>query len=139
MAHEVAVMYTGQIVERGTVFQVLKEPKHPYTLGLLNSIPGEELKGSKLNVIRGTVPNPLELPKGCTFAPRCPYVMDICRKQEPRMVEVAAGQWAHCWLYQSANGTVQKPMNLPTWNEASEAYDRRNATTTANAPAVEAR
>ncbi len=127
MADDVAVMYTGQIVERGSVYQVLKEPKHPYTLGLLNSIPSETSKGQKLNVIRGTVPNPLELPQGCTFAPRCPYVMDICRKQEPKMVQIAPGHTAHCWLYQSQGGIPHQPQNLPSWNAASEDYAQREA------------
>ncbi len=127
MAHEVAVMYTGQVVERGSVYQVLKQPLHPYTLGLLNSIPGEALKGQKLNVIRGVVPNPLTLPKGCTFAPRCPYVMDICRTQEPRLVNTGDNHLAHCWLYQTPNGQVQMPMNRLSWNDASEAFNQRLA------------
>ena len=127
MAQDVAVMYTGQVVERGTVYQVLKEAKHPYTQGLLNSIPGEELKGRALNVIRGTVPNPLELPRGCTFAPRCPFVMDICLKQVPKMVDVGAGHQAHCWLYQTPGGAVRQALNLPDWNQASQDYDRRLA------------
>jgi oligopeptide/dipeptide ABC transporter ATP-binding protein len=125
MAQEVAVMYTGQIVERGTVFQVLKQPLHPYSMGLLNSIPDESLKGQKLNVIRGVVPNPLELPKGCTFAPRCPFVMDICRRQEPKLLDVGDGHLAHCWLYQSPNGQVRLPVQPKSWNEASEDFDRR--------------
>ena len=127
MAQEVAVMYTGQVVERGSVYQVLKEPLHPYTLGLLNSIPGEGLKGQKLSVIRGTVPNPLELPKGCTFAPRCPYVMDICRRQEPKLLDIGGGHTAHCWLYQTPDGRVQLPTSRPSWNEASRNFDQRMA------------
>jgi peptide/nickel transport system ATP-binding protein len=132
MAQDVAVMYTGQIVERGTVYQVLKRPKHPYTMGLLNSIPGEGLKGGKLNVIRGAVPNPLELPKGCTFAPRCPFVMDICRRQEPKLLNSGDGQLVHCWLYQTPDGRPQASVNTKTWAEASEDLERRTAALQAN-------
>ena len=127
MAQEVAVMYTGQIVERGTVYEVLKEPLHPYTLGLLNSIPSENQKGQKLNVIRGVVPNPLSLPVGCTFAPRCPYVMDICRRQTPKLLNVTGGHQAHCWLYQTPNGQVQIPTNRPSWAQATEDFNVRLA------------
>jgi oligopeptide/dipeptide ABC transporter ATP-binding protein len=127
MAQEVAVMYTGQVVERGTVYQVLKQPLHPYTMGLLNSIPSEGLKGEKLNVIRGSVPNPLELPKGCTFSTRCPFVMDICTRQEPKLLDVGEGHLAHCWLYQTPNGQVQLPMQRKSWDEASRDFDQRLA------------
>jgi oligopeptide/dipeptide ABC transporter ATP-binding protein len=133
MAQEVAVMYTGQIVERGTVYQVLKEPLHPYTMGLLNSIPNEESKGEKLNVIRGVVPNPLELPKGCTFAPRCPFVMDICRRQVPKLLDIGGNHLAHCWLYQTPNGQVNIPTNRPSWDQASRDFDARLAAAQKNA------
>ena len=128
MAQEVAVMYTGQIVERGSVYQVLKQPLHPYTMGLLNSIPTEVQKGQKLNVIRGTVPNPLELPTGCTFSTRCPFVMDICRRQEPKLLDTGEGHLAHCWLYQTPNGQVQMPLQRKSWDEASRDFDQRMAT-----------
>ncbi len=104
MADDVTVMYTGGVVEHGTVYQVLKEPKHPYTQGLLNSIPGTAMKGQKLNVIKGAVPNPLNLPKGCTFAPRCPHVMDICWRQSPKLLDVGKNHLVHCWLYQQPSG-----------------------------------
>jgi oligopeptide/dipeptide ABC transporter ATP-binding protein len=106
MADDVTVMYTGQVVEHGTVYQVLKEPKHPYTQGLLASIPSAAIKGQRLHAIRGSVPNPLNLPKGCTFAPRCPYVMDICRRQEPRLVDVGQGHMVHCWLHQTSRSST---------------------------------
>jgi peptide/nickel transport system ATP-binding protein len=133
MAQEVAVMYTGQIVERGSVFQVLKQPLHPYTMGLLNSIPGESLKGVKLNVIRGSVPNPLELPKGCTFSTRCPFVMDICTRQEPKLLDVGESHLAHCWLYQTPNGQVQIPMQPKSWDDASRDFEQRVAAAQAKA------
>src|SRR5579859_4156803 len=80
MADQVIVMYTGKVVEEGDVISVLKSPKHPYTVGLLNSIPSLGVKDQRLNVIPGTVPSPLNLPKGCTFAPRCPHVMGVCHE-----------------------------------------------------------
>ncbi|MCA1598561.1 MAG: ABC transporter ATP-binding protein, partial [Chloroflexi bacterium] len=99
MADEVVVMYTGKVVEHGSVQQVLKTPKHPYTVGLLNSIPSIGQKGGRLNVIPGTVPSPLNLPKGCPFAPRCPHAMAICREQEPILKTLDDGSAARCWLY----------------------------------------
>jgi peptide/nickel transport system ATP-binding protein len=99
MADEVVVMYTGKVVEHGTVLQVLKTPKHPYTVGLLNSIPSLGQKGTRLNVIPGTVPSPLNLPRGCPFAPRCPHVMAICREEHPPLKTLDDGSAARCWLY----------------------------------------
>ena len=99
MADNVVVMYTGKVVEHGTVMQVLKTPKHPYTVGLLNSIPSLGQKGTRLNVIPGTVPSPLNLPRGCPFAPRCPHVMAICREEHPPLKTLDDGSAARCWLY----------------------------------------
>jgi oligopeptide/dipeptide ABC transporter ATP-binding protein len=99
MADDVIVMYTGKVVERGTVHQVLKAPKHPYTVGLLNSIPSIGEKGQRLNVIPGTVPSPLNLPKGCPFAPRCPHAMAVCREERPPLKELPDGSATRCWLY----------------------------------------
>ncbi len=99
MADEVVVMYTGKIVEHGTAYQVLKTPKHPYTVGLLNSIPTIGQKGHKLNVIPGTVPSPLNLPHGCPFAARCPHVMPVCRDEPPPLKTLTDGSETRCWLY----------------------------------------
>ena len=96
MADNVVVMYTGKVVEHGTVMQVLKTPKHPYTVGLLNSIPSLGQKGTRLNVIPGTVPSPLNLPRGCPFAPRCPHVMAICREEHPPLKTLDDGSAARC-------------------------------------------
>jgi oligopeptide/dipeptide ABC transporter ATP-binding protein len=106
-------MYTGEVVEHGTVYQVLKEAKHPYTQGLLNSIPGTAKKGQRLNVIKGSVPNPLKLPKGCTFAPRCPHVMDICWRQSPRLLDVGRNHLVHCWLYQQSSSAAFEQHLVP--------------------------
>jgi peptide/nickel transport system ATP-binding protein len=83
MVDRVIVMYAGQIVEQDNVFNIFKNPKHPYTKGLLNSTPKIHQLKDQLESIEGNVPIPSELPVGCKFHPRCPYAMDICRKQEP--------------------------------------------------------
>ena len=98
-AHEVVVMYAGRIVERGSVEQIFEEPKHPYTQGLLASIPSRGTKGKRLNVIKGTVPHPFNLPPGCTFAPRCPHAFDRCPTAFPGAMEVGPGHRAACFLY----------------------------------------
>jgi peptide/nickel transport system ATP-binding protein len=117
MADDVTVMYTGAAVEHGSVYQVLKEARHPYTQGLLNSIPGAGMKGLRLNVIKGTVPNPLNLPMGCTFAPRCPHVMNVCLRQPPPLLNVGPQHLVRCWLYQQSE--IKKPAEkdaLPSGN-----------------------
>ena len=136
MAQDVAVMYTGQVVERAQSIKCLKSRSHPYTMGLLNSIPNEESKGEKLNVIRGVVPSPLELPTGCTFAPRCPFVMDICRRQEPKLLDVGGNHSAHCWLYQTPDGRINIPTNRPSWDQASRDFEVRLAAAQKARPAL---
>ena len=102
MAELVAVMYAGRIVERADVVTLFEEPKHPYTQGLLSSIPTLNTpKHQRLNVISGSVPNMLRLPPGCRFAPRCPYLMTRCREQEPSLIDVGASR-AACWLYEES-------------------------------------
>ena len=80
---DVVVMYAGRVVESGTVDEVLLAPKHPYTKGLLESIPSKGKRGQRLNVIKGTVANPFNLPAGCNFAPRCPYAFGPCSHARP--------------------------------------------------------
>ncbi|HEV8635644.1 MAG TPA: ABC transporter ATP-binding protein [Chloroflexota bacterium] len=100
MADEVAVMYAGQIVEQADVLSLFKDPKHPYTQGLLASIPtlatGQD---QRLNVIQGTVPNLLRLPIGCRFAARCPHVMPVCREVDPLLGTLDDGRKVRCHLY----------------------------------------
>ena len=96
MSDFVAVMYLGRIVEYSDVRTILKKPKHPYTKGLLNSIPQIGRK-ERLIPITGTVPDPFEVPTGCSFAPRCPYAMEKCR-EEPPLVAVNPGHKVSCWL-----------------------------------------
>ncbi len=97
LAQDVAVMYAGRIVEKGSVERVFAEPQHPYTIGLLGSIPQLHLERRRLPAIEGQVPNPLVLEPGCRFAPRCPFATSRCRAEEPVLREVSAGQEAACW------------------------------------------
>ena len=96
MADYVAVMYLGKIVEYADTRTVFKNPRHPYTMGLLNSIPQVGQK-RRLVPIEGTIPDPFEIPQGCAFAPRCPHAMDKCR-EEPQLLEIESGHRVSCWL-----------------------------------------
>jgi oligopeptide/dipeptide ABC transporter ATP-binding protein len=95
----VAVMYAGKIVESGAVEETLLHPQHPYTEGLLTSIPSRVARGQRLNVIKGTVPNPFRLPKGCRFEPRCPYSFEPCKPNEPPLESIGADRKVRCWLH----------------------------------------
>lgn len=100
MADDVMVMYVGKKVEESSVRNVFYNPRHPYTQGLLKSIPIIGLKGARLSPIAGTVPSPYNLPKGCKFAERCPKRMDHCIENEPPEFEVEPGHLVACWLYE---------------------------------------
>ena len=100
MADEVVIMYCGQVVENVKVDSLFGEKKyqHPYTQGLLNSMPRLDTPTElPLEAIPGSVPHPLRLPKGCKFAPRCKYCTALCKEQEPELVEVAADHWIRCF------------------------------------------
>jgi oligopeptide/dipeptide ABC transporter ATP-binding protein len=99
MAHDVLVMYSGKIVESSSAVEIFDNPKHPYTVGLLQSIPNLEEDRERLNSIEGIVPNPFELPEGCYFAPRCKHVMDRCRKEQPEDYTVGENHTVKCFLY----------------------------------------
>jgi len=99
MADEVAVMYAGRIVEQASTYDVYAAPKHPYTQGLLASIPKLGQKQDRLHVIKGNVPNPLSVPPGCSFHPRCPHRFEPCDKAVPSLSEVAPHHLAACYLY----------------------------------------
>ena len=94
----VAVMYAGEIVEVGSVESIFEKPLHPYTKGLNSAIPRLDVDVDKLQIIEGTVPDLIEIPSGCRFHPRCPYVMDICREQHPEITERGNGHLSRCWL-----------------------------------------
>jgi len=98
MAHDVAVMYAGRIVERASVGELFARPQHPYTIGLLGSIPKLHVERETLTAIQGQVPNPAEMPPGCRFMPRCPFATDKCRADDPPLMPVANGRdEAACW------------------------------------------
>lgn len=94
----VAVMYAGKIVEQGSVDDIFENPLHPYTVGLNNAIPRLDVDKKRLQIIEGNVPNLIDMPKGCKFYPRCPYVMDICRTVEPPLEKKENGHLSRCYL-----------------------------------------
>ncbi len=106
IADRVAVMYAGRIVETGTVAEVFAHPRHPYTIGLMRSIPklGEatalKRQGKPLPTIAGSVPSLIQLPSGCSFAPRCPYAIDACRADVPPLYDTGTGQRSRCVRWQ---------------------------------------
>ena len=93
----VAVMYAGRIVEEGEVREIFNNPSHPYTQALLASLPKLDEKEDRLYSIEGQPPRLYDLPVGCSFAPRCPFAMDVCREEYPRETSVAPGHRASCW------------------------------------------
>lgn len=95
----VAVMYAGQVVEYADVYTLFANPKHPYTIGLLNSLPRHDLDQGKLEPIRGNVPSIRDMPKGCRFAPRCPAATDLCRAKLPELEKDANDNDIRCWIY----------------------------------------
>lgn len=95
---EIAVMYCGRVVETGNVFDVFDHPRHPYTAGLLASIPKLGQQVEELACIPGNVPNPKFMPDGCKFAPRCVHAMDICHKKEPVFYNYENEHKSKCWL-----------------------------------------
>ena len=97
MAHDVAVMYAGRIVEHASVAELFARPQHPYTIGLLGSIPKLHVERETLTAIQGQVPNPAEIPPGCRFMPRCPFATDKCRSDDPPLMPVTGRDEAACW------------------------------------------
>ena len=99
MCDRVAVLYAGNIVELAPVDEIFKNPKHPYTMGLLKAVPNPQSNIERLEPIPGTIPNLINPPSGCRFHPRCPYVKDICREKEPKTKEITHNHYVACWLY----------------------------------------
>jgi len=93
----VGVMYAGDMVETGEVNQIINNPRHPYTKGLINAIPSE--RSRELIEIRGSVPDLVEPPSGCRFHPRCNYAKPICKKEKPQMLEIEKNHFVACFLY----------------------------------------
>ena len=92
----VAVMYAGEIVEYGSLEDIFDHTAHPYTIGLMDSIPSLDQDVERLKPIPGLMPDPTDLPEGCSFSPRCPRACDICRKQSPPNTEIAPGHFVRC-------------------------------------------
>lgn len=99
-ADRVMVMYGGQIVESTDTISLFEHPEHPYTQGLLDSLPSLEKDVKRLGAIKGTVPPAHSFPSGCRFADRCPHVMDICRGENPDLLETSSGHMVRCYLYE---------------------------------------
>ena len=105
MCDMINVMYAGRVVERGSTDDIFKDPKHPYTVGLIESVPrlDKEHKAQKLFSIPGQPPNVINLPDCCPFYPRCSKVMDICRTKYPPEKTLGPGRMVSCWLYAEEN------------------------------------
>jgi peptide/nickel transport system ATP-binding protein len=102
MCDRVVVMYAGKVVEEADVFTIFEDPKHPYTKGLLDSVPKLGKKIGRLDSIPGNVPTPGNMPQGCKFAPRCSMVMNICRNQDPELIQIDKEHTCRCWLYEKS-------------------------------------
>ncbi|WP_034383873.1 ABC transporter ATP-binding protein [Deinococcus sp. YIM 77859] len=115
MADRVVVMYGGRVVEEGDVVEIFKAPRHPYTMGLLNSIPrpGLDVREDgqpkrRLEAIPGNVPNPLNLPRGCSFEPRCKFAVEACREAVPPLFDTGGGHTARCIRWQEFEQAQQE-------------------------------
>jgi len=100
-AQRVVVMYAGKVVEEADVIPLFGSPKHPYTTGLLKSIPKIHEDRERLDVIEGVVPNPLDFPPGCRFHNRCPHCFNKCREKEPPLYILESGRKVRCWLFEN--------------------------------------
>jgi oligopeptide/dipeptide ABC transporter ATP-binding protein len=99
MCKRVYVMYAGKIMEVANMFDLFENPKHPYTIGLLESTFSTEESKEELVSIKGSVPDLMNLPAGCRFHPRCPRIMDKCRERNPEPIQIGSKHWASCLLY----------------------------------------
>ena len=106
MAHKMAVMYAGQLVEKGTAREIFKETAHPYTEALLKAFPSIKGEKKRLRAIPGSPPDLANPPKGCRFAPRCPYAKDICLEKEPPWVEISPGHFTKCHFAEELYGEL---------------------------------
>ena len=108
---EVAIMYAGRIVERGTLREIFKNTKHPYTEGLFNSLPNPRERKAELVPIPGLMPDPANLPKGCAFAPRCPYATDACREAQLKVHKFSDTHIVACTAYDDAEFQIRRHQN----------------------------
>ena len=114
MCERVGVMYAGSIVEQGTIQQILESPRMPYTIGLMHSIPSIGETRDELPIIPGQVPDPINLPSGCKFHPRCPFADEKCKSQQPPMVDLGDGHQAGCHHLEMTDNVI----------EVKDAFDR---------------
>lgn len=108
MCDEVAVMYAGKIVEKGKLEDIFNNMKHPYTEGLFNSLPNINNRVSKLMPIVGQMPDPADLPQGCSFAPRCPYATDVCKERQPETKKISDTHMVVCTAYDDPNFSIKR-------------------------------
>jgi oligopeptide transport system ATP-binding protein len=102
MCDRICVMYAGRMVERGSTDVIFSDPKHPYTRGLIRSVPRlDRATGERLYSIQGAPPSLIDMPECCPFHPRCEHAMDACRTQYPPETDFGDGHRAHCWLYRN--------------------------------------
>jgi oligopeptide transport system ATP-binding protein len=105
MCDRICVMYAGRLVERGSTEAIFGDPKHPYTRGLIRSVPRlDRVTGERLFSIPGTPPSLIDMPECCPFHPRCAQAMDVCRKRYPGETDFGDGHRASCWLYPAQGG-----------------------------------
>lgn len=127
MADRIAVMYAGIIAEEGTVFEIFDNPSHPYTRGLLKSIPGfARERGEELYTIKGTIPSINQMPSGCRFHPRCPHVMARCRDEEPPLLAISGDHYAACWLHEET-ATAGQRVGVSAWKAKQSGTEVKRA------------
>jgi oligopeptide/dipeptide ABC transporter ATP-binding protein len=108
MAHDVCVMYCGKVMEKASVAEIFMNPMNPYTMGLMECMPGQGNPKEKLQAIEGYVPHPSDFPKGCRFSSRCPYAIDKCHSQLPELSEVSPNHFVRCFLVQEGISLIKK-------------------------------
>jgi oligopeptide/dipeptide ABC transporter ATP-binding protein len=110
MADRVLVMYAGKVVEEADVETLFHDPQHPYTQGLIESRPAIDTEQQRLRFIPGNVPNPLHMPGGCPFHPRCPHAMAVCAGEMPPERTLRGGHSVRCWLHEDVQGAQAQPL-----------------------------
>ena len=118
---EVAVMYAGEIVERAPVDALFDAPEHPYTVGLLGSIPRLDARAETLAAIDGVVPDMTSPPVGCRFAPRCPFVIEACTTTPPPVIELGGGRWSRCLRAPLERLVAQAAQRQPVMSKSGNA------------------
>ncbi|MEM0245090.1 MAG: ABC transporter ATP-binding protein [Thermoplasmata archaeon] len=98
VGNKISVLYLGKLMEEGKKDEIINTPLHPYTRALMDAIPTLGKKEKEVN-IKGEIPNPMEIPTGCRFHPRCPYAFEKCRKEEPELLNIKGDHWVACHLY----------------------------------------